>query len=126
VKNPKAGFRAASVPLQYLDFTAYEIYLDFRTGSYALSVRSALLATSLVESAALLGSYKAGLATGNGILWVADQLSPGFSAWLASELGAGIEDAVYLQTIIIPEYNFADPGCGCSVTIDWDNIVMKD
>lgn len=124
--SPKAGFKAQTNPMQYLDFTAYEIYLDFRTGGVALTVKSALLATAMVEYAAIDQSYKLGVAAGDGMLWVGDQLSPGFSEWLAAELGAGIQDVMSLQFVLIPEYNFLSTGCGCSIVIDWDNLVMKD
>lgn len=124
--DPKAGFRSAALPTQYLDFTSYEIYLDFRTGATALSVESALVATAALEYVVLKASYDFGVDTGNGILWVADQVSPGFSEWLASELGSALNDAVNFQSSWVPEYNFADPGCGCSVSIDWDDIILKD
>jgi hypothetical protein len=45
--DPRAGFKSTVVPtnpVKYLDFTAYAIYLDFRTGALALDVQCELSA----------------------------------------------------------------------------------
>jgi hypothetical protein len=120
--NPKAGFKSMTIPGVNLDFTIYELYLEYRTGALVLSPMSAALMTGLWTKTLLGGSFAAGYATGNGILYVWDQVSPGSSAWLASELGSALLDATIYQTIDIPDYNFIGGGCGCEITVEWDQL----
>jgi hypothetical protein len=127
--NPKAGFKSLGIPGVNLDFTIYELYLDFRTGALALSPESALLMTGLWTKFLLVGSFAAGYETGNDMLAAFDTISPGFSDWLASELGSGIQEQ--MQTVEIPDYVYSEgyqfveaAGCGCEITVEWDDMTV--
>lgn len=124
--NPKAGFKSMAIPGVNLDFTIYELYLDYRTGALALSPMSATLMTALWTKTLLGGAFVAGYKTGNGMLALWDKVSPGSSEWLASELGSALLDATLYQTIDIPNYDFIGGGCGCEITIDWNALTVLD
>lgn len=117
--DPKQGIKSAAAAAGALDFTLYELYLDFRTAAGGMSVASALWSTGQVASLQLGKAFALGYAVGQGALWIGDQLSPGFSEWLASELGAAMQDALNIP-ITLPSYVFTSVGCGCSITIQWD------
>jgi hypothetical protein len=103
----------------------YELYLDYRTQAVALSSTEALYAAGYWWVDLGLASFAVGYGAGKGFLWLGDVISPGFSDWLASELGASIEDFVNDVTSIASG-EFPTEGCGCSVTIEWDQIETEE
>jgi hypothetical protein len=120
VKIPVSSGVAPTLPAGALDMTFYELYLDYRTGAGALTVTSALYAAGYWWTLAGTGAALFGYGVGTGALALADVISPGFSEWLAGELGAGIQDAV--DVLSAPYTPLPDPGCGCSVTIEWEDL----
>lgn len=77
-----------------LDYTLYEIYLEFRTGEMALSPASALAYTARTAAPWLSGAWAVGYATGTGIYYLTDYLAPSATQWLGEEIG-GTWDSVF-------------------------------
>ncbi len=68
-----------------------------------------------------LGSFILGYGTATGFLWFGNIISPGFTDWLSSELGDAADDMANTFTMI-GEAEFPTQGCGCSVTVEFDEM----
>lgn len=124
--NPAASRTPSSVlpPPPNLDFTLYEIYLDYRTGALALSARGALYAAGGWTKICVSGSFAAGYAFGTDMLAIANTVDPGFQDWLNGEVGDAI-DNYFMYSQLPSEPTWTD-NCGCTVTVEWDEITYKD
>jgi hypothetical protein len=68
-----------------LDYTLYEIYLDYRTTGMTAS--AAFGSAARYASPALTAAFTAGYAIGTGIYWAIDNYAPSVEFWIGDELG---------------------------------------
>ena len=96
-----------------LDYSLYEIYLDYRTGEMALSARAALAASGMYAGAMLYTAWQVGYATGHGIYYVTDQLAPSATEWLGDEIGGAVDSV----------FGNAEKNVTGTATADFDGLV---
>lgn len=111
-------------PPPNVDFTLYEIYLEYRTGALAMSITAALYATGGWAKVCLSGAFAAGYSFGNDLLYIGNSINPNFQSWLNGEIGDSIDE--YIMNAQLPSEPGFSEDCGCTVTIEWDQMTYKD
>lgn len=143
--NPLAPLRASLYKIQSMsphgvvpganpgiNMTIEEIYLEFRTSGWALGAVDAAFATSMYVTANLGAAGTFGYGVGNGLLWVGDKLSPGFSEALAGFLGENLMPVVFEPTPTdVSDYLGSSPTDGTETMTfnihfnEWQNDVVQ-